>query len=706
MTSGKERSANIAKGSAEIKETLSSVFETVRKGYEDQQPRADEIVSYWQIYNCELDTGQRYNGRNQLYAPFVYEAIQARSTRFINQLFPISDRHIEAVSEDGTIPRAQISLCEHYVSETELREVAAALSVSGDVEGQYNIYSSWETNNRRTVSRVKKPVQTDDGNEVPGADQTDITDEDKSTGGPSLEILSDRDVCILPATSPSVDAALFSGGTVSIIRRWGKRQLKTLVKKGVLDKAETQKVIDDIEHYKDDSNITKDPAKVNLSAAGIKKDGRGKYALLYEIWTELEVEPDEYRLCQVFIIAADKILMARRNPYWCDKCPLFSAPVKRTFGSSKGTSLIKPVKKLQYFANDVLNEMADGANYTLLPITRRDPAYATAPLILAPGAIWDVPPKDADFAHMDPTWTQGAEILANLKTEIFQVLSVNPAMVTQTTKKKLNQAEVAQEQQIDILTTGDSTRVLKDAVLNPLSNFWMDLDYQFRDYNVTIREYGEMGQQAQLESIPPFELRRKTTFYWVGDEIIRGQQQLQQKIGLFNVLMKLPPQLFPHVQMDWEPVICDIIETGFGARIARLALKDTRSLISIDPNKENMLMQLGHYVIVHPMDNAAEHIPAHEMAVKETGDPNMLISAHILDHKIALQMQQQQQTLASAGGAPGGGQAGGAPPPQPTQGPGARPGAVPAMQGRPAQAPPGQIHADQMTDPSVMPRKM
>jgi len=697
------RAKNLAKGNKEINQTLHEIYDRVHKGFEDQASRADEIDENWQIYNCRLDASQRYQGRNRLYAPFVYEAIQARSTRFINQLFPQSDRHIEAASEDGTIPRAQISLAEHYVIETDCREVAAALSVSGDVEGQYNVYCDWEVNNRRTVSRVKKPVEIAPGVEDPFEKVQEITPEDKPTGGPTLEILSDRDILIQPATSPSPDAAITAGGAVTILRRWGKRQLKNMIKKGLLDKSVTQKIIDDITAYKDDSNTVRDPAKTILTAAGIKKDGRGKYALVYEVWTELEVEPDEFRLCQCFMVGPYKVLMARRNPYWCDQLPLLSVPVKRTFGSAKGRSLVNAVKTLQWFANDVLNEMADAANYCLLPITRRDPAYATSPLILAPGAVWDVPPKDADFATIDPTWTQGSEILQSLKTEVFQVLSVNPAMVTQTTKKKMNQAEVSQEQQIDILTTGDSTRVLKDGILNPMVNLWMDFDYQFRDYAVTIREYGEMGQRAELESVPPFALRRKVNFFWIGDEIIRGQQQLQQKIGLFNVLMKLPPQLMPHFQLDWEPVICDIIETGFGARIARLALKDTRALISVDPQKENMLMQMGHYIVVHPMDNPQEHIAVHQQAVQEQQDPQMLIAAHILDHQIALQMQMQQQ-MSPQGGAPGG-QPGGAPP-QPTQGPGARPGAVPATQGRPAQQPPGAIHADQMKDPSVMPRKM
>src|SRR5208283_4756748 len=173
MTSSAARSKNLAKGSQEVHEKLKDVYDRCHKGYDDQQERASDIASYWRIWNCELDQGSVYKGRNRLYAPFCFEAIQARATRFVNQLFPQSDRHVEAASEDGTIPRAGISL----------REQAYALSISGDVEGQYNVYVDWEVSNRRTVSRAEKPVKTDEGNEVPGEKVVDLTEEDKPTGG-------------------------------------------------------------------------------------------------------------------------------------------------------------------------------------------------------------------------------------------------------------------------------------------------------------------------------------------------------------------------------------------------------------------------------------------------------------------------------------------------------------------------------------------
>ena len=183
-----DRKKNLAKGNKKIRDHLMDVYEHVRKGYEDQQPRANDIIDYWDMWNCVLSGEQKYSGRNRLYAPYVYEGIQARATRFVNQLFPMSDRHVEAASEDGTIPRAQISLCEHYVSDTDLREVLASLSVSGDVEGQYNIYTSWEVNNRRTVSRVEKPIEVVPGMDDPFEMVTETTPEDKPTGGPTIGV--------------------------------------------------------------------------------------------------------------------------------------------------------------------------------------------------------------------------------------------------------------------------------------------------------------------------------------------------------------------------------------------------------------------------------------------------------------------------------------------------------------------------------------
>ena len=42
----------------------------------------------------------------------------------------------------------------------------------------------------------------------------------------------------------------------------------------------------------------------------------------------------------------EQVFSLRRNPYWCDKCPLLSAPLKKLTGVFKGQSEVKPVAEI------------------------------------------------------------------------------------------------------------------------------------------------------------------------------------------------------------------------------------------------------------------------------------------------------------------------------------------------------------------------
>lgn len=681
-----ERSANLAKNK-KVKEHLLKVYKSVEAGFDAQKDRADKIKDLWDLYNCKLGPKQLFAGRNELFAPIVYNAVQARATRFSNQLFPQNGRHIECVSTDGTTPRAAIAVAEHYVGYAKLRELVPSLCIAGDVEGQYNVYVSWRDSKRFTTRRVKRPIK-EDGFEL--GDVDDVEESEESTSGPNVEIVPDTDVCILPATAQGPDDAIAQGGSVTVVRRWNKARVKQAVRDGDID----EKTGDDLIAQMDrkDTGSFKDMAKSQACAAGINKDGRGSWALVFETWTEVETE-EGWRLCQVFFGGPDNVLMARRNPLWCDELPILSVPVKRISGSAKGRSVLAPVADLQYYANDVLNEAADASNYALLPIILRDPENSTAPLVLAPGAIWDVGPSNVQFAQFPPLWKEGLEIVSNIQAQIMQTLAVTPAMVTMGTKKKLNQAEVAQEQQIDLLTTSDSVKVIEEGILSPLMRLFMHLDYQYRDKVMLVRQYGEMGMSAIVEEVPPLQVGTRYTFRWIGVEAGRSAQQTQQKIAAMNILRGIPPQMYPGYTLDAQPVIVDLVETAFGPQLGRLVLKDMRSQMSVAPDKENELLDMGHVVSVHPMDNHQEHMQVHSQSLQTEGDAFGLKMIHLVEHQRALVQQQMAMAAAMQGGGPAPGVPNQTPPgaqPRPPQG---------------AQSPPGMIQQDQMKDPAVFPRR-
>ena len=148
-----DRTADLSKKKGNEKK-LFDLYRDVQKGFEDQVGRSEDINENWDIYNCVLGRCQSYDGFNQLYIPAVYNAVEARVTRFSNQIFPTSSRHIEVTSSDETRPRALTALAEHYIRKAKLRLVIPALLVNGDVEGMYFTYSTWNKVSRHVTSRV------------------------------------------------------------------------------------------------------------------------------------------------------------------------------------------------------------------------------------------------------------------------------------------------------------------------------------------------------------------------------------------------------------------------------------------------------------------------------------------------------------------------------------------------------------------------
>jgi hypothetical protein len=683
------RAAQIPKG-AKLRRELGSLYSDVVRAFEAQDERAKLIAENWDMWNCKLGMNQLYNGRNQLYAPFVHEAVKARCTRVINDIFPKAGRHVEVVSQDETLPRAALSVIEHYIDAIDLRSTISSMFLNGDMEGQYNLYISWRESTASVTYKAPKPVTLSSG--VVAGEALDVMEETRASGYPHVEVLSDNDVVIYPFTASSLEDALNTGGFAAIARRWSSRQIKEAIRSGAITKEEGDALIGELQNDYE-NKLDRDKAY----SAGVKSGAEGRWALVYEVWTELEVDGTP-RLCQIFMAGRNRVLSIRRNPYWCDLCPLISVPVERVSGAVKGITPVSAVKQLQYYANDILNEGADSGNYALLPIILRDPAYQTSPVVLAPAATLDIPPNGAQFVEFPSMWQHTAEILSSIKAEIFQVLNVNPSMITGGAPRKPTQAEVAQEQVVDILTTNDLSELIARSVLDKVLTLIMSLDYQFRDNTLFVRAFGETGMQFNMEQVPPFEVNTRYVYKWIGAEATRSAQQMQEKIAALNIIKAIPPQLYSGYQLDLQPFVLDLTETVFGPRLGRQVFKDMRSQMSVDPELENELLALGHYVHVHAMDDTAKHIASHRAAVLETGDPFNTIAQHLQEHELVFMQQQQSQQAAVAGATgPGAGQQGTPVPPEP--------GSVPeAPTG--AQRPPGAIHEDNLVDASMLPRSI
>lgn len=680
----------------EVREALLEIYRDIEKGFDKQADRADDNIDYWEVYNCELGQKQFYSGNSKIFIPIVHSAVDARKTRFVNQMFPQSGRYVEVTTEDGEIPHAETALLEHYIRAAKIRtRIAPALVKNGDIEGHMTIQVTWEETKREVAYRTKKTITVEDlqaGDEV-----EDIVEEEITSACPHVTVISDSDLLVLPQTSDSLEQALRDGGSVTTLCRWSRARIEKKIALKEIDKDAGEKILEEMRNQDKATWNRRDTAKEMVDAAGIKGEPRGKYCLVYRTWTYLTID-DKRHLYLVYFGGEDKILSCKRNPYWSDRIDIISAATDKVEGAFKGRSkLASGVADIQYQANDAVNEGMDSAAYALMPIIMTDPEKnpKIGQMVLSLAAVWETSPNDTQFAKFPPLWQDALEIVAVCKNEIFQALSVNPAQLTGATnpKKKPTQAEIANEQQIDILTTADAVITTEEEILTPMLRFIIELDHQYRDKALRVREYGNSGIKQSMVAVDPIQLDKVYSFRWFGVEQARNAQMLQQQIGFVNVIKGVPPNMYPGYVINLGPMLSQAVENLFGPRIAPLTFVNDKDQLSVDPQIENQIMQEGHVMPVHPLDDHIEHIQKYHLPLaKQTGDPSGVIRVHIAAHMKALEQKQQQN--AGVGGPQQGPQGNGG---------GPRPGASPG-QPRGGQQPPGAIHQDRMRDPRIMPR--
>jgi hypothetical protein len=329
----------------------------------------------------------------------------------------------------------------------------------------------------------------------------------------------------------------------------------------------------------------------------------------------------------------------------------------------------------------------------------KNPRVST--MILNLGAIWEVDPASTRFAEFPPAWQHAIPIIQSNTQQVFQTMGVNPAMLPQQTGRpgaKRNQAETALEQTVDLLTTAKSCSILEEGILTPFLGRSVDYDHQFRDDDMMVSMFGEMGLIAKMESVPPQQTRHRYQFLWFGVEQARNAQANQQLIAGLNVARPFAQDLQKAgYRLNPAPLIEHMFGNLAGWRIGRQVLIDMRAQQTMDPLIENTMLAQGFDVAVHPLDKDPEHLKAHTMAMQAEGDHTGMFNQHIQRHMQSMQMkamamlQQQMQQPGQAQG-PGGG--------------GPQPGGQPAGP-KLVRGPAGAIHPDQMPRAGAvgMPRK-
>lgn len=690
-------------GVQSIKEQAVSLYTEVKKGFEEQRPRADEILDYWDHHDQVLTEKQFYSGNTRICLPFVHDAVKARVTRFTNQIFPQSGRFVEVTTGEADPPQGTQALVEHRIRQIKAKTMLIPpLIRNGDCEGQYTIYVDWSEHARTVVNRVEKQPTTAGLPNEAAEPVEDLEEEEEEEAGIDVELIADPDLLILPVTADTVEKAFAVGGSVTILRRWSKGKIKQMIADDKIDEEAGEELIEAMSSAQQtDTNVDID--KMHADHAGIRS--RGKVCNVYETWSMLKVG-DKRRLCRIFYAGDDITLSIKQNPYWHGRCPVITTPVEKIANAAKGKAPITYVADLHIFANDTINEGADTAHFSAMPIVMTDPVKNPRVdlMVLGLGAVWETSPQDTQIVEFPDLWKSALERAAAIKEQIFQTLGVNPAMMPQSTAgpgKKRNQAELALENQIDLMTTADSCTVLEEGILTPLVTMIAALDAQFRDKEITVRTFGELGARAVMERIEPLQLGTKYEFRWLGVEAARNAAQMQAQTSWLNVVRGIPADMYPDYELDVSPMLVQGTETVFGPRLAPRIFR-RKQLFSLEPDVENELLAQGFQVSTHPPDDDQLHVMSHMLAMQEAGDPAGLFRDHIAKHQAQMQAKAMQQLGQRGAGGPGMQQGAGASAGRGGPRMGASPGAP-----RGGQAPPGAVHKDSMAQHGavVMPRK-
>lgn len=694
---GKDKKSKVEnwadKPDSDAYEEATKLYAKIQRCYDNKQEQTDLIQEYWAIHSASPDENQTYVGNSQCYIPAVRDAIQARVKRSLAQLFPANHKHVEAVGPTGENPDQVLALIEHYIRKSKLKNIVRADLIAGDVTGQWSLYVDWKKSYRTITEIVKKPpivenVALSAEMENPLEEEDRLEEREVITEGPDIVPIATEDLAVYPPTCDNIEDSIAS----CVRLRMSKDKVKMMIEEGVFVGVNADELMDGF-GTPDGSRERVVPAKKRSGDAGIKTEGTYKYALIYEVATELKLDGDRKEAALIYFAGEDLVVGIIKSPWWSGRRPVISAAVEEITGSFFGISKIEPVKFLQWNLNDYWNMGMDSAQYALLPVIMTDPAknpqYQS--MVMGLAAIWLTDPNSTKFAEFPPLWKDALQLCAGIKTQIYESMDVNDAMMGKMPAGRKNNQMVGNMQQEQQINITDHAKRYEELILNPLVERIFELDQQFRTEEMVVQTMGEVGALAQLKPIKPQQFGQAWFFRWLGTNFQAGMQRMQQMIATMNVLRGMPPQLLNGRRLDITPIIENIVETVFGPELGPRILIDERNQYTIPPEIENDMLHNGLPVDIHPADDHMKHLQSHNESAKVSGDVAGFYRTHIMAHVKAMQEAQQkamgaQQPQGGMPGVPGGGPPGVAGTPRM----GAQPG-----QPRPQQ-PPGAIPQDAM----------
>ena len=143
--------------------------------------------------------------------------------------------------------------------------------------------------------------------------------------------------------------------------------------------------------------------------------------------------------------------------------------------------------------------------------------------------------------------------------------------------------------------------------------------------------------------------RSLSLFRWFGVEAARSLQQMQMQMSGLNVIKGIPPQSYQGYKLNLAPLISHWVDNIFGPRLGGEIFTDMKAELTIEAQFENKMLKQGMAVMVHPLDNDAQHLQEHQKALAELGeDYYKVFAVHMMAHQQQMQQKQTAQLMQQA----------------------------------------------------------
>lgn len=361
-------------------------------------------------------------------------------------------------------------------------------------------------------------------------------------------------------------------------------------------------------------------------------------ALFTDVYCDFELTNGEVVPVMATIANNQKVIRLVRNPFWFQHHPyLTSKYTNRPASGFYGLSLADKINTQQDMINDLANQTMDSLNFIVNPIAIIDPALAgdINSMKVMPGARWLGSPEGIQFSQFPDVSGSGLRGIQEIRGQIAQFSDNSPGIAPQLQGKARSATQANIVSQNVSASQRARGKVEETDVLTPLAKMTHILLQQFQTDAWQIRVQGPDKGEWITMNVDPADIVGDVDFVWRGvSEQEQNAVRSQQLLAAYNLAMQTATVMPGEV--DLPEFMKLVMKEAFDIKDIDFLFNSLKQKKTVDQEIENIALQEGKEVEIHPGDDDEEHIRLLKPLLDEklTDEAEYVILRHLEKHKV------------------------------------------------------------------------